>query len=238
MKVCFLGTSHAAQHLSRAAVEKGFELVELNENPSLVFVSEDTPTNANGVRDLDVIRSFFFKAKSGLPVPLILTSQVPPGFTRSLRIPGLYHQAETLRIKDAEERARHPEMMIVGCADPAAPLPLAYSAYLRAFDCPILTMSYESAEFAKCAINAFLISQVETTNMLARLAEKCGAQWGDVTRALHLDSRIGMQAYLTPGCWQDSRHLLRDYVTLLGLHGPSQNYESYPANLIEALDMK
>jgi len=214
MKICFLGISHAAQHLSAAAAEKGFLLVGLNDDPALVFVSEDTPTNVNGLRNLVPIRNLFMQGKAGLPVPIILTSQVPPGFTRSLKNPGIYHQAETLRIKDAAYRASHPEMFIVGCENPAAPLPKAYETYLNAFACPILTMTYESAEFSKMAINACLISQVETTNMLSRLAEECGAKWSEVQRALWNDSRIGPNAYLEPGRWQDSRHLLRDYATL------------------------
>lgn len=221
MKLCFLGTSHAAQYLSAAAAEKGFELCVPNDSPDLIFVSEDTPTSENGVRNLDVISDIVSNAIAAAEhmtariVPVIITSQVPPGFTRKQKPWLIFHQAETLRIKDAAERASHPEMFIVGCADPTKPLPEAYETYLNAFNCPILTMSYESAEFAKMSINAFLISQVETTNMLSRLAEKCGARWTDVQCALKNDSRIGPNAYLEPGRWQDSRHLLRDSVTLL-----------------------
>lgn len=216
MKVCFLGTSHAAQHLSAAAAEKGFELCSLRENPDLVFVSEDCPTDAQGVRDLAPIKAFLIQAlvRSKYDVPIIVTSQVPPGFTVEFAGGRIFHQAETLRIKDAAERASHPEMFIVGCANPDEPLPEAYERCLNSFNCPILMMSYESAEFAKIAINAFLISQVETTNMLSRLAEKSGAKWSEVRRALQNDSRIGPNAYLEPGRWQDSRHLLRDAYTL------------------------
>ena len=45
-------------------------------------------------------------------------------------------------------------------------------------------------------------------------AAKVGAKWERVAEALRCDSRIGPHAYLTPGRWQDSRHLLRDHVTL------------------------
>lgn len=221
MRICFLGTSHAAQHLSTAAGEKGFELVGLNDDPILIFVSEDTPTDEHGIRDVRPIHSLAFQAlNSTRHISVIITSQVEPGFTRQLgpsSLPRLFHQAETLRIKDAAERALHPEMMIVGCANPDKPLPEAYEKYLMAFSCPVLTMSYESAEFAKIAINAFLISQVETTNMLSRLAARCGADWNQVKRALQNDSRIGPNAYLEPGNWMDSKHLLRDYVTLFDI---------------------
>ena len=216
MRICFLGESHAAQHLSKAAQDKGFELCGLSQSPDLVFVSEDTPTDENGVRDLEPIISLVQTALSQ-KAPIILTSQVYPGFTRACGNDRIFHQAETLRIKDAAERAAYPEMMIVGCADPKAPLPEAYGEYLRAFQCPVLKMTYESAEFAKMAINRFLISQVETTNELSSLAEKCGADWNDIKTVLQHDARIGPKAYLDPGRWQDSKHLLRDYVTLKSL---------------------
>lgn len=216
MNICFLGTSHAAQHLSAAAVGKGFTLVPIDGDPKLVFVSEDTPTDENGVRHLDRITDLVENALHGqrTPAPIILTSQVTPGYSRRFQMPQLFHQAETLRIKDAAFRALNPEQMIVGCADPDTPLPSAYAHYLRAFQCRILLMSYESAEFSKMAINAFLIAQVETTNMLSGKADACGADWNSVREALMLDSRIGPKAYLTPGRWQDSKHLMRDFRTL------------------------
>lgn len=231
MKICFLGYSHAAQHLSAAAAGKGFDLVGIDADPALVFVSQDTPTDESGHRFVTTIRTLTYTALEVKDVPVVITSQVEPGFTRDFNNPRLYHQAETLRIKDAAHRASHPEQMIVGCLDPAEPLPPDYETYLKAFDCPILTMTYESAEFSKMAINAFLISQVETTNMLSRIAKKCGADWADVRRALRLDARIGPQAYLEPGRWQDSRHLLRDYVSLVGL-GDNFVYE----HLLDALN--
>jgi UDPglucose 6-dehydrogenase len=221
MRVCFLGTSHAARHLSAAAKEKGFELCGIDDDPALVFVSEDVPTDANGVRDMRVISGLLGAAlvetrslTSRRSPPIIITSQVEPGFTRDIGDLLLFHQAETLRIKDAAYRASHPEMFIVGCAEPDKELPPAYQEYLHAFNCPVLTMSYESAEFAKMAINAFLISQVETTNMLSRLAARCGANWKEVIRVLQNDSRIGPNAYLEPGEPLASKHLLRDYATL------------------------
>ena len=227
MRITFLGSSHAAQHLAAAAAGKGFDLVGLDNDPALVFVSEDTPTNDKGLRDMQPIVRLMTMAlrntKNGAPV--ILTSQVEPGFTRKwLGRKYLFHQSETLRIKDAVERANNPERFIVGCEFPDNPIPKEYETYLHSFNCPVLRMSYESAEFAKMAINAFLISQVETTNMLSRLADRCGAKWSDVQKALWNDSRIGPNAYLEPGRWQDSKHLLRDYVSLSRLDNPASGF--------------
>jgi UDP-glucose 6-dehydrogenase len=215
LKICFLGTSHAAQHLSRAAEEKGFTLTKPHEPHDLTFVSEDTPTDENGVRDLETIRAMVFQALTH-GTPVILTSAVPPGFTRSLGF-DLIHQAETLRIRDAEERARKPEMLIVGQREASLPLPHAYWTYLKAFNAPVFKVRWEEAEFAKVAINCTLASQVENTNRLAKAAEKVGARWSVIAEILKTDSRIGQKSYLEPGRWQDSRHLVRDMRTLAEL---------------------
>jgi UDPglucose 6-dehydrogenase len=211
VKICFLGTSHAAQHLSKAAADKGFELVRLHD-ADIVFVSEDTPTNAEGTRDLQPIRALLQVAESH-PGPIVLTSAVPPGFTRSLGL-RIWHQAETLRMIDAGHRAATPEMFIIGCPDLQESLPAPYQQYLAAFECPILTMTWEEAEFAKLAINSMLAAQVDATNALAAAAEKVGAKWSRIANVLRHDARIGPYAYLEPGRWENSPHLLRDFVTL------------------------
>lgn len=215
MKLCFLGTSHAAQHLSAAAAAKGFELVE-PEAASIVFVSEDTPTDHEGNRDMRSIHDLAMKAAS-VGVPVVVTSQCEPGFTRSLGISPVFHQAETLRIKDAAFRAAHPEMFIVGCEQPDALLPHVYHAYMFAFGCPILKMTLEEAEFAKIAINMTLAAQVDNTNRLAKAAAKKGVRWNVIADVLRRDSRVGPYAYLQSGNWRESPHLLRDEVTLLGM---------------------
>jgi UDPglucose 6-dehydrogenase len=216
--IFFLGSSYAAVTLREAARRRGLKIAETIEEARLIFVSEDTPTDATGKRDLDPIERLLHAA--AWRVPTVLTSQVPPGFTRAhaqRTACDLYHQAETLRIEDGAQRAMYPEMFIVGLRHPKFVLHPTYQEYLEAFDCPIFKVNYEEAEFAKIAINAFLISQVETTNMLFAAASKVGADWAKVAAILRRDSRIGKFAYLTPGRWQDSKHLLRDFVTLIGI---------------------
>jgi UDP-glucose 6-dehydrogenase len=206
----FIGTSFAARHLKDAAIARGIQTTELLEDASLIFVSEDTPTNEKGERDLDLIRQLLLFANGR---PIVLTSQVPVGFTRSLGNDNIYHQAETLRIKDAEERALNPEQIIVGhCGKPHA-VPTEYMNYLNAFRCPVHWMSWEEAEFSKIAINLTLISQVENTNKLNAYAQKHGLRWDKIQDVLMSDERIGRESYLTPGRWQDSKHLMRDWVT-------------------------
>jgi UDP-glucose 6-dehydrogenase len=214
--ICFLGTSHAPGFLRDAAIAKGVDVTENAAKASLIFVSEDTPTDVSGKRYLEPIAELLVEALL-YPVPVVLTSQVPPGFTRSFNEPyRLYHQAETLRIKDAKERSLAPDYIAVGAASGCSYtlLPEEYRKYLEAFSCQVEIVSYEDAEFSKIAVNMTLAAQVDSTNRLAQAAEKCGASWAIVSRILKLDKRIGSDSYLTPGRWQDSMHLLRDHVTL------------------------
>ena len=209
----FLGTSFAPQHLKTAAIKRGVPVTNGIEEASLVFVSEDAPVAKDGSRDLSKIRDLIEIARS-TGAPIVLTSQVPPGFTRSLDIERIWHQAETLRIKDATLRAMNPDYIAVGGE---SNIPREYADYLIAFGCPVLRMSWEDAEMSKIAVNMMLAAQVDYTNMMSEACRKAGADWKQVSKALHLDQRIGPEAYLTPGRWQDSLHLLRDWHTLQGL---------------------
>lgn len=216
--IYFLGTSHAAQHLRDAAIKRGLPVTDQRDLSKIIFISEDTPTDNAGKRDLMPILGLIQSVKS-IGVPLVLTSQVPPGFTRSLAIPHIYHQAETLRIKDSIERAMNPEYIAigVGMTHSYELLPAVYRQYLDAFPCPKFVVTYEEAEFSKIAVNMMLAAQVDMTNKLAKAASKAGATWWYVKQILQHDSRIGPHAYLDPGKWQDSKHLYRDYVTLEAL---------------------
>lgn len=212
--ICFLGDSHAPKMLRRGAEYHRIPVTEDASEADVIFVSQDTPTHEDGTRSLETIRKLVGSAvrRTRAEKTIVLTSQVPIGFTRSLGVP-IYHQAETLRIKDAFIRAIYPEQHIVGCEDPAAFLPETYLEYLEAFKCPIHKMTYEEAEFSKIAINLTLISQVENTNRLSEYAEARGISWDVIQKVLANDKRIGPYSYLEPGRWQNSPHLLRDYVS-------------------------
>ena len=212
--IAFLGSSHAAQHLKDAALKRGVPVSEDPHRCDVIFVSEDTPIDPQGHRVLGPIHDLIGIART-FGKPIVLTSQVPPGFTRSLGIDNIYHQAETLRIKDAAWRAYNPDYIVIGVAKPSNhELPEGYLRYLYAFQCPLPIVSYEEAEFSKIAVNMMLAAQVDATNRLAAAATRCGASWTLVANILKMDKRIGEEAYLEPGRWQDSKHLMRDDLTL------------------------
>ena len=202
--------------MAAAARIQGQTLTDDLTAADCIFVSEDTTTGDEGRRDTTRIRELVHDAalRRKDKAPIVLTSQVEPGFTRSLGLKDIYHMAETLRIKDALERAISPEQFIVGMADPSQPIHAALAVYIASFDAAVTIMTFEEAEFAKIAINMFLAAQVNTTNTLSTAAAIVGARWQKIAAVLKLDRRIGPHAYLEPGRWQDSKHLLRDHYTL------------------------
>lgn len=192
----------------------------------IVYIAPDVPTNDQGESDLQVLKVLIAIASDAMrpDACLVILSQVPPGFTRQLPRPvaTLFYQVETLIFGRAVERATHPERFILGCADPAQPLPAALATYLQAFSCPILPMRYESAELAKIAINCCLVASVSTANTLAELCEKIGADWAEIIPALRLDQRIGAFSYISSGLGIAGGNLERDLATVVrfaDMHG-------------------
>lgn len=187
----------------------------------VVYIASDVPTDDRGQSDLTGISALIRQVIPALGADAVLCvlCQVPPGFTRGLPLEParLFYQVETLVFGRAVERATKPERFIVGCADPARPLPAAYAALLNAFTCPILPMRYESAELAKIAINCCLVASVSVSNTLADLAERIGADWHEIAPALRLDRRIGPYSYLAPGLGIAGGNLERDLATVLRL---------------------
>lgn len=184
----------------------------------VIYVAPDVPTDDSGASDLGPIEGLLaiVEAHRRDDSVLVVLSQVPPGFTRARQHPGrhTYYQVETLIFGRALERALYPERYIVGCADPARPLPPAYVAFLAAYGCPVLPMRYESAELAKISINMCLVSSISVANTLAELCEHIGADWGEIAPALKLDKRIGPHSYLAPGLGIAGGNLERDLATI------------------------
>jgi UDPglucose 6-dehydrogenase len=187
----------------------------------VIYVAPDVPTDDTGKSNLATLDALLeFTLKSTRPdAVVVVLSQVPPGYTRARQQPGrlLYYQVETLIFGRAVERATKPERFIVGCPDPAQPLPAAMSAFLQSFGCPILPMRFESAELCKIAINCCLVSSISVANTLAELCEGIGANWAEIVPALKLDRRIGAHAYLAPGLGIAGGNLERDLATVVRL---------------------
>ncbi|MEM6623985.1 MAG: UDP binding domain-containing protein [Pseudomonadota bacterium] len=187
----------------------------------LVYIAPDVPTDDQGQSDLREINVLIRDVLSHLApeAVLVVLCQVPPGFTRQIERASdrLYYQVETLVFGRAVERAMEPERYIVGCADPATPLPTALNTVLSASGCPILPMRYESAELAKISINMCLVASISVANTMAEICEQVGADWSEIVPSLKLDRRIGEYSYLAPGLGIAGGNLERDLATVMRL---------------------
>jgi UDPglucose 6-dehydrogenase len=207
----------------------------------LAIVALDVVTDDHDRSDLSQVRSLIEAATRYLPssATLVIMSQIPPGFMRELatrlsgQLAGVYYWVETLIFGDAVRRALKPERIIIGCADPAAPLPDVLVTGLAHFGCPVLPMRYESAELTKTAINLYLIGSVTFANTLSELCEAVGARWSEMVPALRMDARIGAAAYLRPSLGVGGGNLERDLVTLRTLSGNSTVDPTYLDGLIQ-----
>jgi len=198
----------------------------LVRDASLVVVARDVPTDHGNASDTGPVTALIDAAIPHLRdgVTLVVMSQVPPGFTRRLgelirtRRPELpfhlYYWIETLIFGNAVERFLKPERIMIGCADPTAPLPTVLAAGVARFKTPVFRMRYESAELTKTAINLYLCAAVTYANTLCDLCEEVGADWSEMMPPLRLDARIGPAAYIRPGLGIAGGNLERDLVTL------------------------
>ena len=183
----------------------------------LVFISQDVSTDSKGNSDYFSLNRIISKVIQSMNKKsvLIVLSQMRPGFVRSIKTDhkNLYHQVETLIFGKSIQRALKPERIIIGCEDKNKSIDKRYLKYLNKFKCPIIKMSYESAEISKISINLLLASTITTTNLLSEVCEKFSGDWKDIQPALKLDKRIGKFSYIQPGLGISGGNIERDIIT-------------------------
>ena len=202
---------------------------------NLVFVSKDVSTNKAGVPNLKEIVKLINSARKNINSQgsLVILSQLRPGFMRKINFNKklLYYQVETLIFGKSLDRALNPERIIIGCNESNSKIKNSYLKYLKRFNCPIIKMSYESAELTKIAINIFLASSITTTNVLSEICSTIGANWEEIKPALKLDSRIGPKAYLKPGLGISGGNIERDIMSLKKLSFKNLNLLNFANSL-------
>jgi UDPglucose 6-dehydrogenase len=180
----------------------------------VIYISRDIPTDDFGNTDLTSVHELIDLAITQMnnDAILVILCQVPLGFTREIsqRHKKVFYQVETLVFGEAFSRASRPERIIIGKANRQESIPKKLQLLLEEYGCPILDMTFESAELSKMAINAFLASSVSMTNELNSISNKFAASWSDIKLALKLDKRIGEFAYLTPGLGISGGNIERD----------------------------
>jgi len=192
------------------------------------FICVGTPPLPNGDADLSAIdhvaRVIATEAKS--PKLVVEKSTVPARTGQELkralanysRRSGVAFRVasnpEFLREGTAVGDFLHPDRIVVGVEDETAERQLReiYKPVLeKKFECPVhapkcpsgpnptwLVTTINSAELIKHASNSFLALKISYANMVSDLAEKLGADIGEVVRAMGLDPRIG-PSFLSAG---------------------------------------
>lgn len=144
---------------------------------------------------------------------VVLTSTVLPGATRYGLLPILERHSgrtagATLRVCYSPEFIAlgsvirdflHPDFLLIGEYDAAAGDALEACYRDVVGDAPVRRMTFENAEIAKLAVNAYVTTKITFANMLADLCARIpNGNVDAVSDALGLDSRIGRK-YLTGG---------------------------------------
>jgi UDPglucose 6-dehydrogenase len=193
-----------------------------------IFICVGTPPLPNGDADLSAIDHVarMIATESRSPKLVIEKSTVPARtgqeLQRALCVYGRNSNV-TFRVASNPEFLRegtavgdflHPDRIVVGAEDETAVAQLKeiYRPLLeRKFDCPVhspacpegpapawLVTTINSAELIKHASNSFLALKISYANMVADLAERLGADIGEVVRAVGMDPRIG-PSFLSAG---------------------------------------
>jgi len=193
-----------------------------------IFICVGTPPLPNGDADLSAIDHVarMIATESTSPKLVVEKSTVPARtgqeLKRALSVYGrkshvsflVASNPEFLREGSAVQDFLHPDRIVVGVESESAERQLReiYQPVLdRNFNCPVhvnacpagpapewLVTTINSAELIKHASNSFLALKISYANMVADLAEKLGADIGEVVRAMGLDPRIG-QSFLSAG---------------------------------------
>jgi UDPglucose 6-dehydrogenase len=187
----------------------------------IIWVTFDTPIDQ---RDKPNSMFIWWKIMSIIPyvkdgVKIIISSQVPIGFTNRLReeiclrhpYKKIYiaYSPENLQLGNAVERFISPDRVIVGThPDEKQYFEIFFKNVFSKNQ--ILWMTIPSAEMTKHAINAYLALSICFANEIAQICDETGALSGEVALGLQSDKRIGDRAYVKPGDAYSGGTLARD----------------------------
>jgi UDPglucose 6-dehydrogenase len=168
----------------------------------VIFISVPTPRSPDGSANLTAVDSVFHMLKDGKIV--VLKSTIPPGTTEYFQKKFPQHKVlfnpENLTERMAWEDFIRPDVQIVGFTEkskdaagivlsilPGAPLmsPWGFGTYHK------IQITATEAEIIKYARNVFFARKVNFANLLAKLSEKFGADYGNVRRGMSADFRVG-----------------------------------------------
>ena len=198
----------------------------------VLWVTYDTPVDENDQADVEFVFEEVLRLLSFLSIDTIVlvSSQLPVGSIRRFEdISAEKYPEKNIRFAYSPENLRlgksldvflHPDRVIIGVRRQEDREIL--NRLLGSITDNILWMGVESAEMTKHAINAFLGMSITFINEIASICENIGADAHEVETGLKSETRIGPDAYLSPGAAFAGGTLARDIEFLKDI-GSSNN---------------
>lgn len=192
----------------------------------LLCLTYDTPVNENDEADVDFVIEQFRRTLPHIKndAYVVSSAQLPAGTVRRLKeITDEFRpdnhirfacQPENIRLGKALNSFLDAERIIIGTESGKKEDRLA-SLY-EPFNIPLIWMRIESAEMTKHAINAYLATSITLMGEISVICEAVGADAREVALGLRSDSRIGKNAYVSPGLGFAGGTLARDVQFLKG----------------------
>ena len=199
---------------------------EFFKGKDYIFITHDVPVDSNDVIQMEIInKTFALLAKYiSAQTTIVISSQIPVGTSRKLvrllkkktkEDSKVIYFPENLRLGQAFASFLTPDRIVLG-SDSVEALN-KFKKDFSFFKCPFITMSLESAEMVKQALNSYLATCISFSSELSDLAEKSGANMLDVVRALKTDKRVSPFAPINPGLGFAGGTLGRDIQSLRNL---------------------
>lgn len=206
---------------------------ELFQNKDYIFITYDVSVNESDIVQLDLINKVFkiLPRYINPQTTIVISSQIPIGTSRklvnSLKINNLKNNViyfpENLKLGKAFASFLTPDRIVIGSDNTEALT--KFQMDFNFFNCQVVTMSLESAEMVKHALNSYLATCISFSSELADLSEISRANMQDVVTALKLDKRISPFAPINPGLGFAGGTLGRDIQSLRKL-AKKMNYHS------------
>jgi UDPglucose 6-dehydrogenase len=218
-------------------------LEEMIQFARIIFIAVGTPTDSNGIPDIQNVEESARTIVRSMPDYriIVIKSTVPVGTTVRLKKEliqladgkpfDVVNNPEFLKEGYAVEDFLRPDRVIIGTDNPqsGSVMEELYSPFVRNGK-PIIIMDPSSSEMTKYAANALLSTKISFINEMANLCEKLGGNIDSVRHGICSDARIGYQ-FLYPGLGFGGSCFPKD---LMAIRTMAKSVD-YPASLINAV---
>jgi UDPglucose 6-dehydrogenase len=184
----------------------------------ILVIAYDTPIDEDGDANYKSVIAHFEKIAQSLRknTVIMISSQLPIGSGDVISKIAISHgllgkivvQPENLRLGKSLESFFQPERIVVGTPDGKEDETIIQ--LFQELKKPILWVHRKSAEMIKHALNSYLALNITFMGEIAEICEQHGGDAKEVEIGLRTDSRVGPNAYLSPGLGFSGTTLARE----------------------------